>query len=410
MAKGLPWFAFNYNDFRRDTKHLKLEEVGAYVRLLGELWDAGWLPDDDAALAQRIGLTPTLFRRRMSVVRGFFMPHPFHAGALTQKRMAADLYKAGNRFGFLLTEDGTITRTGEPAPQEARQAKAEERRAAAARPCARPASPVPAAAESTEKPAENPPNTADSIHKETCKIKELALQRKEREEDSPPLPLREAPPSHAAEPRGKRLPEGWTPGVAGMAYARGKGLDPESTAEEFTAYWRAEGGARARKVDWLSAWQVWCLKAVRHDRRPVPPANRSLPLFAVAGGRDSQRPIVMTQPKAVSADDPWGIKALCAAMLDHGARLSADRYGVQRTEFRACFLDLTARDVACAAKLRGDEQPDWSPLIQWIEAGIPAARIIAGVRRVAGFKDYVPGGSLRRFDSTIRGEQHRSAA
>ncbi len=62
----------------------------------------------------------------------------------------------------------------------------------------------------------------------------------------------------------KRLPADWVPSPEDIAYCRTErpDLDPSRVAESFRDYWHAEGGAKARKVDWSLTWKTW----VRNQR------------------------------------------------------------------------------------------------------------------------------------------------
>ena len=60
--------------------------------------------------------------------------------------------------------------------------------------------------------------------------------------------------------RGTRIPKGWTPSEAGMAYARSKGLTAAQTDaqfEIFVNFWTAKSGANATKLDWQATWRTW---------------------------------------------------------------------------------------------------------------------------------------------------------
>lgn len=65
-----PWFAIAY---RRDTRHLSLEEDGAYRRLIDEyMVTREPLPNNDTALARIVGIPKADWDRLALVVRRFF--------------------------------------------------------------------------------------------------------------------------------------------------------------------------------------------------------------------------------------------------------------------------------------------------------------------------------------------------
>lgn len=69
----LDWYPFFVIDYRRDTRHLSLEEDCAYRRLIDEyMLTRGALPNDDNALARIVGIPKTDWDRLAPVVRRFF--------------------------------------------------------------------------------------------------------------------------------------------------------------------------------------------------------------------------------------------------------------------------------------------------------------------------------------------------
>lgn len=73
-------------------------------------------------------------------------------------------------------------------------------------------------------------------------------------------------PEKAAQ--GRRLPEDWTPGDEGAAFARELGLDPDRVFQAFRDYWLAQAGAKGRKADWPATWRNWCRKDAERLPRP----------------------------------------------------------------------------------------------------------------------------------------------
>lgn len=69
--------------------------------------------------------------------------------------------------------------------------------------------------------------------------------------------------SRRASPRGSRLPheelpEDWR----AFCQSERPDLQPEATFAKFADYWRAQPGAKGRKLDWLATWRNW----VREER------------------------------------------------------------------------------------------------------------------------------------------------
>ena len=69
--------------------------------------------------------------------------------------------------------------------------------------------------------------------------------------------------------RASRLAMNWTPTPGCIAFAEGKGLDPDAVADEFRDYWHARAGQGACKLDWEATWRNWCRtkleRAPRHS-------------------------------------------------------------------------------------------------------------------------------------------------
>jgi uncharacterized protein YdaU (DUF1376 family) len=86
MSSKLSYMPFHINDFRNATRHLTLEEVGAYRNLLDSLWLLnGPLPDDEDELAGHAGATKEEWARVRARVMKFFTPAA--GGGWTQERV-----------------------------------------------------------------------------------------------------------------------------------------------------------------------------------------------------------------------------------------------------------------------------------------------------------------------------------
>lgn len=90
-------------------------------------------------------------------------------------------------------------------------------------------------------------------------------------EDNPPV----VPPDRGTKPnpRGERLPDDWRPPDDAIAWARQNHptTDLKSETEKFRDYWRAQPGAKGRKLDWPATWRNWIRSAA--ERRPQPRAS-----------------------------------------------------------------------------------------------------------------------------------------
>ena len=72
--------------------------------------------------------------------------------------------------------------------------------------------------------------------------------------------------------RASRIPEDFslTPEMSAWAAAHVPGMDVKATTAMFKDYWLSAGGANARKLDWVKAWQVW----LRKDFQRITPGQR----------------------------------------------------------------------------------------------------------------------------------------
>ena len=83
--KNLPSMPFLVEKYLKKTKHLSLEEHGAYFLLLCHMWQAGGtLAENDGDLARLLGATPAKWKRLRERVGPFFESH---GGILMQGRL-----------------------------------------------------------------------------------------------------------------------------------------------------------------------------------------------------------------------------------------------------------------------------------------------------------------------------------
>lgn len=68
---------------------------------------------------------------------------------------------------------------------------------------------------------------------------------------------------------GHRLPDGWMPPQPVVAQMRSDHphVDLKSEHEKFVDYWRAQPGAKGRKVDWPATWRNWIRRAAEQAPR-----------------------------------------------------------------------------------------------------------------------------------------------
>jgi len=85
----MPWYP---SDYIADTRHLSLEEHGAYRLLLDHLWLAGGeLEYDEKRLARRLGITPGKFAKLWPEVGQYFR---LEGGRISHSRLSAEIEKA----------------------------------------------------------------------------------------------------------------------------------------------------------------------------------------------------------------------------------------------------------------------------------------------------------------------------
>lgn len=90
-----------------------------------------------------------------------------------------------------------------------------------------------------------------------------------------------AEPPKPDKQRGHRLPEGWEPPAEVIHRMRGEcpGVDLWQEHLIFSDYWRAQPGAKGRKVDWVATWRNWMRRAQKDaagsSYRPSPPPATS---------------------------------------------------------------------------------------------------------------------------------------
>ncbi len=95
-----PYMRLYWGDYFRDTPHLtRAAQHGAYMLLLGALWNSGGkLASDDKTLAAKALLTPAEWLAMKPLILPFFR---IVRGKLTQKRLGMELAKYESKIGKL---------------------------------------------------------------------------------------------------------------------------------------------------------------------------------------------------------------------------------------------------------------------------------------------------------------------
>lgn len=84
------------------------------------------------------------------------------------------------------------------------------------------------------------------------------------------------PTTEKSDPRGSRLPNGWSPTPEMCAFALKLGLNPTDVGEQFRDYWLSAAGAKGRKADWFATWRGWCRREAEKKRGAITPV-RNIP-------------------------------------------------------------------------------------------------------------------------------------
>lgn len=89
MTRATPAIPLFGDAYLADTRHLSLEEHGAYLQLMMIAWriDGCSLPDDDSRLARMLGVTPKKWAKLKPTVMAFWA---LENGAWTQKRLTKE--------------------------------------------------------------------------------------------------------------------------------------------------------------------------------------------------------------------------------------------------------------------------------------------------------------------------------
>jgi uncharacterized protein YdaU (DUF1376 family) len=87
------WMPLYVGDYLRDTSRLTTEQHGAYLLLIMDYWVNGPLPDDDAALAAIVKMTPAGWKKARTALSGYF---EIDGGHWFQGRVEREIAKANS--------------------------------------------------------------------------------------------------------------------------------------------------------------------------------------------------------------------------------------------------------------------------------------------------------------------------
>ena len=108
-------------------------------------------------------------------------------------------------------------------------------------------------------------------------------------------------------------------------------------------------------------------------------------------------------PKA--PDDPldaWGIRAWCASLIGQGIATEEMHNGKPMCLAHGWYVNALAWSIANTARIPPVARPDWSPILDWLKAGITGTQIHNAIHARVQWNGYQTPRSLRYFDSVVR--------
>jgi uncharacterized protein YdaU (DUF1376 family) len=262
-----PYMPFFCGDYLKDTTDLGLEEHGAYLMILINTWAKGGkpLPDDDARMAKRLGVTKDRWAKRLKPVLAPFFD--LSGGTWRNERLEAEWDHAQKKIAARREageKGGRSRRTGpengpsSPSPTRenfAQNGDANQRE-----------NNETAKAKASDLLKQNgSTHTQASSNEEESKgslCESLESTPREAHTQAPPVSseTKSAAGSNVVPfvPPGSReaLPVGWVLPDEWRAWAQEAGQSGiDSAARRFAMHWRGRGVKSA--AEWREAWEVW---------------------------------------------------------------------------------------------------------------------------------------------------------
>lgn len=223
----MPWFP---QDFAGATSGWSFGERAVYRELLDAQWTLGELPNDPQRLARIARMDLADFEAAWPLVKTKF--RVFRRGkisVLLNERLEDHRLKAER-----LVDQ---RRAASEAAGQARRNRAIDRSVTARSPA--PEHPSPSESPSPDK------------EKKTSSLRSESKENGEETLGSPAAHPTKQPPA-------TRLPKDFALTPDMRTYACSEKLDADRTFEQFTDFWTAASGSKARKHDWTATWRTWC--------------------------------------------------------------------------------------------------------------------------------------------------------
>lgn len=229
------------SDYIGDTKHLTIEQHGAYLMLLMVMWNAGGrLQNDEKYLSRVVGVSVKKWRSIGSEVLEFFEAE---GGYIFNHRLLEEVKKAEGKSDLCAS-----------AGERGGKAKALKIKDVL---------------------------LADATKKTSHTFIEPEPEPKERKELPLVVPKKEK--------NGTRIPDDFEPD---REWSRQQGLSNSELRiefEKFKNYWMAKSGKDATKKDWQATWRNWIINAVeRRGRNSGPTTIAGAAAQAIEENRNDQ--------------------------------------------------------------------------------------------------------------------------
>jgi uncharacterized protein YdaU (DUF1376 family) len=378
------WMPFFVGDYHRDTRHLTLEQHGAYLLLLMHGWVHRTIPNDDIALAAICGTTRTHFVRNIGpAVRLFFFVR--QDGSLMQKRLEVELEKSAKNLA-----------------QKSLAGHAKNAKFLAAK-----ASNINGIISTAACAA----GGADDMQTSPAAYVPSHKEREGREERVLPTEVAASPPSQPkqvqASPLEKSEPTDKTAGQ--MLYSEGLQILGELTGKKLhTASGKGSLVRLVSKMRKEADNRDDLLLDILRRARDQPPASAvGWIKGAITNGK--ARLVVDNDPMDAQGIAAWCKAAAAAGLIEPypGDPLS-DGYWLAHN----VLIDGVAKRVARAARLPFAWRGDWMPLLDWIKTGIKIVDLVRIIEKRVEWihinEGYEPT-TLKRFNSVVMAGREQAA-